>query len=94
MDISVTIIDFELKFYMCNPNIAFEGSLSHNFDLGHTFYFMTKKRVTFGYFSLQEISTFHKIETRTYIKIFRHAPLHLYLKKTRSKFQSSICDNN
>ena len=41
-DISVTITDFELKFSMCNPNIPFEGKLSHNFDLGPSFYFMPK----------------------------------------------------
>ena len=42
MDISVTIKDFELKFSKCKSNIPFEGSVSQNFDLGPSFYFMPK----------------------------------------------------
>ena len=40
--ISVTITDFELKFRVCNPNIPVEGSVSQNFDLGLSSYFMSK----------------------------------------------------
>ena len=42
MDISVTIKDFELKFSMWYPNIPLEGSMSQNFNLGPSFYFMSK----------------------------------------------------
>ena len=38
----VTIKDFELKFSMCDPNILPERSVSQNFDLGLSFYFMSK----------------------------------------------------
>ena len=42
MDISLTIRPFELRFCVCNSNNPLEGSVSQNFDLGPTFYFMSK----------------------------------------------------
>ena len=42
MDIFVTMKDFQLILFMYNPNIHFEGSMSQNFKLGPSFYFMTK----------------------------------------------------
>ena len=44
MNISVTIQDFDPIFSVCDPNI--EGSVSQNFDLGPSSYFVTEKRVT------------------------------------------------
>ena len=38
----MTMKDFELKFSMCNADIPFEGSVSQDFDLDLTFYFMSK----------------------------------------------------
>ena len=59
MNISGTIQDFDSKF-VCDPNILLEGSVSQNFDLGLSSYFMTKKRVTFGVFFLDEFLHFIK----------------------------------
>ena len=47
MDISVSIqpikdIYIELNFPVYDLNIHLEGSVSQNFDLGHSSYFMTK----------------------------------------------------
>ena len=42
MDISVNIHHFKVKFSVCNHNIPLEGSVSQNFDLGLSFYFMSK----------------------------------------------------
>ena len=42
MNISVTIKDFELKFSMWYPNILLEGRVSQNFNLGPSFYLMSK----------------------------------------------------
>ena len=42
MDISVNINYFNLKFPVYNQNILLEGSVSHNFDLGPSFLFMSK----------------------------------------------------
>ena len=63
--------------------------MSQNFELClSSHYFYVKKRVTFGDFFSLSISTFHKIKTRTYIKILRHASLHLHLKNTCLKLNS------
>ena len=42
IDISVNIKNFELKLSVCDPNITLEGSVSQNFDIGPSFYFMSK----------------------------------------------------
>ena len=42
MYISVTIHIIKLKFSVCDTNIHLEGSISQNFDLGPSFYFMSK----------------------------------------------------
>ena len=58
--------------------------MAQNFDLGLSFYFMSK----IGYFLVIFFNinfTFHKIKTK--IKILRHASLHLYLINTCSKFE-------
>ena len=62
MDISVYIYIIDLKFTVCVPEVYPEGSLSQYFDLGPSFYFMEKNFLSF--FSIQ-ISTFHRIKTRT-----------------------------
>ena len=41
MNIPVSRQDFELEYSLCAPNIHVEGSVSQNFDLGPSFYFMT-----------------------------------------------------
>ena len=41
-DISITIQVIDLKFSVCDPHITLEGSVSQNFDLGLSFYFMSK----------------------------------------------------
>ena len=63
MDISVTIRSFELRFSVCNPNIPLKRSLSQNFDLGPTFYFMSKTG-NFSPFFKVLISTFDKMKTK------------------------------
>ena len=45
------------------PKILLEGSVSQFFDLGPSFYFMTKTGNVLPLFSLQN-STFHSIITR------------------------------
>ena len=52
MDISVTIIDFELRFYVCIPNTLLEGNVSQNFDLG---------RLNFGTFFPHKFLHFTKL---------------------------------
>ena len=42
MDISVTIYITELKFSVWILKVLLEGSVSQIFDLGPSFYFMTK----------------------------------------------------
>ena len=51
MDISVTNNSILIKFCPCVDNIYMEGTVSQNFDIGPSFYFMTKKRETFCIFS-------------------------------------------
>ena len=41
-DISMAFQVFYLKFSVCDPNIPLEVSMSPNFDLGLSFYFMSK----------------------------------------------------
>ena len=55
----MTMNNFELKFSMCNADIPFERSVSQNFDLDLTFYFMSK-RVTFVIFFLHKFLHFMK----------------------------------
>ena len=45
MDFSVNMHYFKPEFSVCNHN---KGSVSQDFDLGPSFHFMSKKRVTFG----------------------------------------------
>ena len=61
MDISVNIYIIDLEFSMCILEVLVEGSMSQIFDLGPSFYFMTKKGNFLSFFSIQ-ISTFHKIK--------------------------------
>ena len=42
MDISVNIYIIKLKFSVCMLKVLPEGSVSQNFDLGPSFYFMAK----------------------------------------------------
>ena len=60
MIISVNIYYYELKLSVCNHNIIHEGSVSQNFDLGLSSYFMLKKRVTFRDFFLCQFLHFIK----------------------------------
>ena len=46
MDISVAIYYFKLNFSVYIHKVLPEGSVSQNFDLGLSLYFMQKKRVT------------------------------------------------
>ena len=64
MDISVDIYIIDLIFSMCILEVPVEGSMSQNTYLGPSCYFMTKKGNFLSFFSIQ-ISTFHKIKTRT-----------------------------
>ena len=50
MDISLGICFSTMKSCMVGHKILLEGSVSQIFDLGFSFYFMSKKRVTFGHF--------------------------------------------
>ena len=50
MDISLNISFSEMKFCTLGHKISLEGSISQNFDKGLSFYFISKKRETFGYF--------------------------------------------
>ena len=51
---------------------------------------LCQKTGNFWWFFSLSISTFHKIKTRTYIKILRHTSLHLHLKNTCLKFERCI----
>ena len=42
MDISVTFKDFKMKFSMHVLKVLLEGTVSQIFDLGFSFYFMSK----------------------------------------------------
>ena len=59
------------------------------FFLGPSFDFMTKKGNFLSFFSIQ-LSTFHKMKTRTLIKILRHASLHRDPKNSCLKFERFI----
>ena len=48
MDFSVNMHYFKPEFSVCNHNILLQGSVFQDFDLGPSFHFMSKKRVTFG----------------------------------------------
>ena len=50
MDISLGICVPKMQFCIVGHKILLEGSVSQIFDLGLSFYFMLKKRVTFGHF--------------------------------------------
>ena len=43
MDIYVNILNFELKLSVCDPNITVEGSVSQNFDIGPSCFFLCQK---------------------------------------------------
>ena len=47
MDIFVAIYHFKLRFSVCIHKVLPERSMSQNFDLGLSFYFMQKNWVTF-----------------------------------------------
>ena len=51
MDISVAIYQFKLKSSVCIHKVLVEGSLSQNFYLGPSFYFMSKNGQLFALFS-------------------------------------------
>ena len=50
MDISLNIYTLVITFYTGVLNIPLEGTMSQISYLGPSFYFMIKKRVTFGHF--------------------------------------------
>ena len=62
MDISVTINITELKFSVWILKVRLKGKMSQIFDLGPSFYFMTKKGNFLSFFAIQ-FSTFHKMKT-------------------------------
>ena len=76
MNISVNIYIVELTLSVCIPNVHPAGIVSQYFNLGPSFYSMTKHN-----------STFHQIETRTQIEM-RHTFLHLNLMYACFKFES------
>ena len=50
MDISVTNNSILIEFCPCVDNIYMEGTVSQNFDIGPSFYFMTKNGKLFAFF--------------------------------------------
>ena len=62
MDISLNIYTLVIKVYTGVLNIPFEGSVSQISELGPGFYFMTKKRVTFGHFLKLYFQDFIKLK--------------------------------
>ena len=64
MVISVTVQDFNMKFSMHVLEVLLEGRVSEIFDLGLSFYFMSKNGLLFVFF-LTYFSRLHKIQTRT-----------------------------
>ena len=50
MDISLGICFPKMNFFIVSHKILVEGNMSQTFYLGLSFYFMLKKRVTFGHF--------------------------------------------
>ena len=62
MDISLNIYTLAITFYTGVFDIPLEGSVSQIFYLGPGFYFMTKKRVTFGHFLKLYFQNFIKLK--------------------------------
>ena len=60
MDISIAFCHFELNFSVCIHKVLLEGSMSQNFDLGLSFFFNVKKRVTFDPFLIFKFLHFIK----------------------------------
>ena len=54
-------------------------------------YFIAINRVMSCIFIIPN-STFHKIETRSSIKVLKHASLHMYLKNTFLKFDNLLTE--
>ena len=52
MDIAVTNNSILIKFCPCVDNIYMEGMVSQNFDIGPSFYFMTKNGKLFHFFEV------------------------------------------
>ena len=50
MDISLRICFPGMQFCIVGQKVVLEGTVSQIFDLGLSFYFYVKKRVTFGHF--------------------------------------------
>ena len=76
-DISVHKQDCELNFSMYDPYILLEERISRNFDLGPSFYVMSKRCLVYFLFM--------KMITRIYIISLRYYSLHLDLKKNMFK---------
>ena len=89
-DFSVTIYVIEMILSVCAHKVPLEGSVSQNLNIGPSYYFMSKNGklfVNFFQIYIFSISTFHKIKTKTYIKILRHPSLHPDLMNAHSKIE-------
>ena len=64
-------------------NIHMEGTLSQILDVVSRFDFITKNGKLFFIFFFIIYSSFHKMRTKTYIKILRHFSLHIYPKNNQ-----------
>ena len=69
-----------MKFLPVVYNTQMEETVSQIFDIGPSFYFMIKNGKLLVIFFLTFILHFHKMRTKTYIKILRHRSLHIYPK--------------
>ena len=55
-DILITIQDIDTKICMTFFHINYEGSVSQNFYLGPSFYFMLSRKLSFG--NIQKVTRF------------------------------------
>ena len=69
-----------MKFLPVVDNTQMEEMVSQIFDIGPSFYFMIKNGKLLVIFFLNIYSSFHKMRTKTYIKILRHGSTHIYPK--------------
>ena len=89
----VTSIVFNLIF-LCELLRFFKREACLRFFIWVLAFILCQKTGNFLYLFTTSICTFHKMKTRTSIKILRHASLHLDLINMHFKFGMVMCNSN